>query len=133
MSSKEIRPKWWQVYLIFPLLIALFAIDNRLKISTRGHETVQIGIVLLVYGLVHLWIKANSRALSRMDQAGHPGMVRVIRILPADPPALGREGSSGLKLPDTEIKGLLSNTFEIGYIDTESFPMHEVQQELNEE
>ena len=68
MSSQNAGPKWWQVYLTLPLLMALFAADSRLKISIRGHQLVQIGIVLLVYGLIHLWIKANSAVLSKMDR-----------------------------------------------------------------
>ena len=35
----------------------------------RGHQAVQIGIILLVYGLIHLWLKANAAALSNMDQS----------------------------------------------------------------
>ncbi len=68
MTSPKISPKWWQLYLSFPLLIALFVMDHRLKISTPGHEAVQIGIILLVYGCIHFWLKANARALSGMDQ-----------------------------------------------------------------
>jgi len=133
MRSQDARPKWWQVYLTFPLLIVLFAIESRLKISIRGHQIVQIGIILLIYGLIHLWIKANSTALSKTDRAQYLGTVRVIRIPPAKLPGSGMEDGSRLKLPDSEIKGLLSNTFEMDYIDAESFPMNEVQQELNKE
>ncbi len=61
MSSNYARPKWWQLYLTFPLLIALFAVDSRLKISMRGHQAVQIVIVLLIYRLVHLWLRANAK------------------------------------------------------------------------
>jgi len=68
MKTNYARPKWWQVYLTFPLLIALFMLDSRLKLSERGHMAVQIGIILIVYGLIHLWLKANARALSNMDQ-----------------------------------------------------------------
>ena len=65
MTSPNNSPKWWQLYLTFPLLIALFVMDHRLKISTPGHQAVQIGIVLLVYGLIHLWLKANRSAFSK--------------------------------------------------------------------
>jgi hypothetical protein len=129
--SQDIRPKWWQLYLIFPLLIALFGMDGRLKISTRGHQVVQIGIVLLVFGLVHLWLRANSSALSQMDKAQYRGTVRVIRI---PPPQLSETDKRPLlQLPDLEIKGMLSDTFEMDYIDAESFPVNEVSQELKKE
>ena len=131
MRSQDVRPKWWQVYLIFPLLIILFAIDHYLKISSRGHQMVQIGIVLLVFGLVHFWLKANSSALSQMDREQYQGMIRVIRI--SSPELSETDKHPMLQLPDSEIKGMLSNTFEMDYIDVESFPVDEVSHELNKE
>ena len=83
MSSQDVHPKWWQLYLTFPLLLALFLLDSRLILSVRGHQAVQIGILLLVYALVHLWLKANSTALSKMDQRQYRGTIRVIRIPPS--------------------------------------------------
>ena len=133
MSSPNKNPKWWQLYLVFPLLIALFTVDNRLKISTRGHQAVQIGIVLLVYGLVHLWLKANSRALSRMDQNQPYETIRIIRIPSYQLPESKNDQHPLFQLPDSEIKGVLSDTFEMDYIDAESFPVDEVSQELNKE
>jgi hypothetical protein len=133
MSSQDVRPKWWQVYLTLPLLLALFALDSRLKLSVRGHQAVQIGIILLVYGLVHLWLKANSTALSKMNREQYYGRVTVIRIPPSQLPDADRDKHPILQLPDSEIKGVLSDTFEMDYIDAESFPVEEVPQELNKE
>jgi len=126
MSSQD-RPKWWQVYLTFPLLIALFAVDSRLKLSIRGHQVVQIGIVLIVFGLIHLWLKANARALSAMDRAQLRRRVTVIRIQPHQLPAMDNEYKKRpmFQLPDAEIKGTLSETFEMDYIDAESFKNEE--------
>jgi hypothetical protein len=133
MSSRDNHPKWWQLYLAFPLLVALFAIDTRLKLSTRGHQAVQIGTVLLVYGLVHLWLKANATVLSNMDRRQYYGGVKVFRIPPSRLPAADRERIQILQLPDTEIKGVLSDTFETDIIDAEFFPVDEVPQELKKE
>ena len=121
MSTKYARPKWWQVYLTFPLLIALFAVDSRLKLSTRGHQAIQIGIVLLVYGLIHAWLKANAQALSAMDQMQPTGKVRVIKIEPHELPIMDYEYKprAMLQLLDSEIKGTLSDTFEMDSIDAE--------------
>jgi|SRR6266498_2664175 hypothetical protein len=130
MFSSNVRPKWWQLYLLFPLLIALFMFDFHLKISTRGHQAVQIGILLLVYGLVHLWLKANSTALSKLDQRQYHGTITVIRIPPSQ---LSDTGKRILQLPESEIKGVLSNTFDMDYIDAESLPIDEVPQELNKD
>ena len=130
MSSNQTRPKWWQLYLIFPLLIALFAVDTQLKLSTRGHQAIQIGAVLLIYGLVHVWLKANARALSAMDQEQFDGRAIVTRIQPYELPATDDEYKRRpmFQLPDSEIKGTLSQTFEMDYIDAEFVsPIDEVR------
>ncbi len=133
MSTNTARPKWWQVYLTFPLLIALFLLDSRLKLSERGHQTVQIGIILLVYGLVHLWLKANARALSKMDQRQFHGTVTVTRVPSYQLPEPKNDKRPMFQFTNSEIKGTLSDTFEMETIDAESFPVDEVSQELNKE
>lgn len=130
MSHQKVRPKWWQVFLTFPLLIVLFAVDHRLRISTRGHQVVQMGIVLLVFGLIHLWLTANATALSRMDQMTYREAITVIRIPPFQPSA---EQRWTLRLPDSEIKGVLSDTFEMNFIDAEALPIDENVQETNKD
>lgn len=129
--SQHTRPKWWQVYLTLPLLIALFAMDSRLKISMRGHQVVQIGIVLLVYGLIHLWLKANATALSRMDRIQDHGTFTVIQIPSYHLP--DKDKLPVVQFPDSELKGVLSDTFEMDYIDAVALPVDEVPQELDKE
>ena len=120
MSSSNARPKWWQLYLSFPLLIALFIGESHLKISSGGHETLQIGILMIIYGLIHIWLKANSSALSQMDRDQYQGRITVIQISP-----------DGMKhptfqIPASERKGVLSDTFDVGYIEADSFPIDQV-------
>lgn len=129
-SNSPRRPKWWQVYLSFPLLVALFTLEGRLKLSSGVHLAAQIGILLLVYGLIHLWLKANSVPLSQMDQTPSPTRVTVI---PAAPYRLSGEERPIFQLPDSEIKGVLGDTFEMDYIDVDSFPADPVPQELHKE
>ena len=125
MFPQHPHPKWWQLYLTFPLLIALFVADSRLKISTRGHQVVQLGIILLVYGLIHLWLKANARALSNLDRIQDHGAFKVIEVTAQDTrPTLHISGS--------ELKGVLSDTFEMDIIDAEFLPINEVPQKLKE-
>ena len=134
MSTQYARPRWWQVYLTFPLLVVLFMLDNRLKLSSRGHQMVQIGIILLVYGLIHLWLKANATALSGMDQRQAHGRITVIQVpmyeLPDDTVVDGRPI---FEIPASGIKDVLSDTFEMDYIDAEVFPIDEVSQGLKKE
>ena len=126
MASTNIRPKWWQLYLTFPLLVAVFLVDNRLRLSTRGHQAVQIAILVLVFGLVHLWLKANARALSRMDQQRSYGTVRVIRIPLVQDSEFEDQKGSMLHLPESEIKGLLTDTADIHYMGEESTSIQEI-------
>jgi len=133
MSSSNLHPKWWQLYLTFPLLIILFVAESQLRISSRGHQAVQIADVLLIFGLIHLWIKANSSALSRMDQEQYYGRVTVIRIPPDQLSDLEIEERSTITPLTSEIKGVLSDTFEMDYIDAEAFPINEVSPELKKE
>jgi hypothetical protein len=135
MSSNYARPKWWQVYLTIPLLIALFVLDSRLKLSVRGHQAMQIGIILLVYGLIHLWLKVNAKALSGIDQARYGGFVRVIKMPPNQLPDGDNQDKKRpmLQLPDSEIKGILSDTFEMDVSDVEFYPVDEVTHDLKKE
>jgi len=128
MSSSNLRPKWWQLYLTLPLLIVLFIVDNRLGITTRGHQVVQIGIVLLVYGLIHLWLKANASALSKMDQKRVRGTITVIQAPVSQLPGADVRRRPMFELPAAEIKGVLSDTFDMDYMDekaSQSVKFHE--------
>ena len=126
MSPSSQHPKWWQLYLTFPLLITMFVLDSRLKISTRGHQAVQIGAVLLIYGLIHLWLKANRSALSGEVREGPVKIYRVIEIPPAGSPELEGEKKSILQLSDSEIHGLLDDGMEMSYTDPELFSYKEI-------
>ncbi len=75
MQSQNHLPKWWQLYLIFPSMVLLFAVDSRLNISASGHQFVQIGILGLILSFVYIWLIANTSALSRMDQKRNGGRI----------------------------------------------------------
>jgi hypothetical protein len=72
---------------------------------------------------VRLWLKANARTLSAIDKAQLGGRVTIIKIQPHELPLANYEYKqrSVLQLPDLGIKGTLSDTFEMDYIDAESF------------
>ena len=133
MSTNYARPKWWQVYLTLPLLIALFIVDNRLKLSERGHQAVQIGIVLFVYALVHAWLKANAKALSNIDARQSHATVTVTRVPLYTLPKPTSNQRTMFQFTNSEIKGTLSDTFEMEIIDAEFLPVDEAMQELNKE
>lgn len=135
MSSQSIRVKWWQLYLAVPLLIGLFMLDSRLRISVRWHQAVQIGIILFVYGLIQLWLNANAKMLRAVDRSRYGDWVTVIKIQPyelTDPDMQDKQGKL-LDLPGSETRGILGDTFEMDYIDAESFPVDEVAEESKKE
>jgi len=98
-------------------------VDSRLRLSQREHIALQIGILLVVYGLVHLWLKANEVALSGMDRDRYRGTIRVIRVPAPRLSETETERGHLLQLPDSELKGMLSDTFELDYIDAEALSL----------
>ncbi len=92
-------PKWWQLYALFPLLILLLVLEHRLPFSAGEHQAAQIGIILLVYGLVHLWLRANEAALAETDEEPSQAMVTARFYpswLPDAPSADGSEEESAV-------------------------------------
>jgi hypothetical protein len=74
MFGKISRPKWWLLYLLLPVLVGLFVIESKASISDADHRVVEVGIVLLVFGLFELWLRANDanlRAQQWRAQQGH--------------------------------------------------------------
>ena len=133
MSSQTLRPKWWQLYLVLPLLLTLFIVEHRLSVSTLGHQVVQIGIVLLIYGFIQRWLNANRRAFSQMDREQNDGRITVVRMPFMQIPASSNGSRLTFQLPDSEIKGVLSDTFERDFSDGISFPIDEVSHESKNE
>jgi len=129
MNSSNACPRWWQLYLLFPILIALFIVDHQLRLSTHGHEVMQIGILLIVYGLVYWWLKANSIALSEMDRQKYYGRVTILQIHQL--PEAKEERHPMFQLPSAEEKGMLSDTFEIETMHADR--INEVAQEMKKE
>ncbi len=57
------RPKWRLLNLIVVLAFGLLALDARVHLSQIGHEAAEIGIVLVIFGLIGLWLHANAEAI----------------------------------------------------------------------
>jgi hypothetical protein len=118
MSGNARKPRWWQLYVMLPLLTALFLVEMRLRLTSTEHIIAQLGILGLIYGSVHIWLQANRRALMGLDEEHAEWRVRVYQFPPA---ALATpstaQSSSGerhtARLPQVEVKGVLSTTFEL--------------------
>ena len=67
MYSKKQRPSRWLLYLSLPMMIGLFLLEMRLSLSDTGHRFAELIIVLIVFGSMSLWLKANTGALIQED------------------------------------------------------------------
>jgi hypothetical protein len=56
------KAKWWLLFAIFPLSAGLLWLDGRLTLQPQGHQLLETGIVLLSFGLMALWVRANQTA-----------------------------------------------------------------------
>ena len=131
MRSNAVTPKWWQLYLTFPLLMGLFLLDSHLELSVGGHELFQFGSVLLEFVLVQVWLRTNASALRQMDDESYHTKITVIEIPGRDARDVSHGRRPLLPLPDAEIKGVLSDTFEMDYVEVGSRSHEEVPQEVN--
>lgn len=120
-AKRPPRPKWWQLYLTFPLLVGLFLLDTRLQLSIGGHEAVQMGSLVLEFVLVQLWLRANAKALNYMDDEEFSRTMHVIQIPPFERTQMGTDFQQALPAMPVEIKGVLTDGFGMNYIDAHSF------------
>ncbi len=100
-------PKWWQLYALFPLLVLLLVLEHRLPFSAGEHQAAQIGIILLVYGLVHLWLRGNEAALAETDEEPSQAMVTARFYpswLPDAPSADGSDDDSSPVVKITDVR-----------------------------
>ena len=42
------------------VLVGLLVIEIKIPISEMGHRVVEVGIVVLIFGLIELWLRAND-------------------------------------------------------------------------
>jgi hypothetical protein len=70
MGKERRRPSWWQLWLLLPALGILAFLEARASLSPAGHRVVEVAIVLVVYGLVSVWLRANQVRLLRESRDG---------------------------------------------------------------
>src|SRR5262249_58285787 len=57
------KPAWWQLYALVPIIAGLFILDHRAALPPGWHKAVQATIILVIYGLVWRWLRANAYVL----------------------------------------------------------------------
>ena len=74
---------------------------------------VQIGIVLLVYALMYIWVSANATALLKMDRSEHRGSFIAVHFL-----ALANNDLDPMfALSNRDMKSTFADASETQYID----------------
>ena len=63
MRTKTRRPPWWQLWVLVPVLGILGFLETGTPLTAVDHKLAEVGIVLLVFGLISLWLRANQAAL----------------------------------------------------------------------
>ena len=118
MSSRNHKPQWWQLYIIVLVLAGLFVLEIRLGLKGALNIAAQLGILFLAYACMQVWIRANRRALMHLDEESGEWRFKVYELNAADL-ARAHEAASRLerrpivRLPQGEVKGVLSTTFEM--------------------
>ncbi|RPI52175.1 MAG: hypothetical protein EHM56_08690 [Chloroflexi bacterium] len=68
MGKEKRHAAWWQLWLLLGGLGGLAFAEVRIPLSVTGHRIVEVGIVLAVYGLLYVWVRANEVAWLRETQ-----------------------------------------------------------------
>ena len=117
MWTEKKHPSWWQLYVMLPVLVGLFWPEEKAALTETEHVIAELGILFLIFGFVQLWLRANRSALLYLD--GEEGRWRTNRYeFPAaqlrdlDDHEDGAERRPMFQIPASEIKGVLSDTFE---------------------
>jgi hypothetical protein len=117
MTSKKRHPQWWQLYIGLPLLVGLFWSEMQLPLTPTENIIAQLGILILIFGFVQLWLHANRSALMGLDEEEGKWEFRVYQIPPGslgtfDDVEVHPMERPLLQIPAGGIKGVLSDTFE---------------------
>ncbi len=62
--EKGSKPSWWLLYLTVPLMIGALVVESQLAASVEAHRVMEFGIVVVGFGLMWLWVRANESALA---------------------------------------------------------------------
>jgi hypothetical protein len=117
MSTEKKHPKWWQLYVMLPVLVSLFYPETRAALTETGHIIAEVGILFLIFGFVQLWLRANRSALMNLDPA-EAGWRISLHEVPAEQLRAVEEMKKSPhpdrtpERPGREIRGVLGDAFE---------------------
>ena len=83
MSVQKRKPAWFVLYLLILMMFLMFVIEGRDGLPDWANEAATLGIVLLVFGAMHLWVRANLPNLMQDELRDlKPGEFRFIEVPP---------------------------------------------------
>ena len=68
MKNGLYRPRWKVLYLFTVVVFGLFWMEATSPFSEVTHRLIEIGLVLLLFGLMIVWLKINKLALLMEEQ-----------------------------------------------------------------
>ena len=74
----KVRPKWLLLFALVPLMIGFLVVDDEMPIVPWAHELLEIGILLVVFALMFVWMHSNRVALT------HEELMHIHWIDPSD-------------------------------------------------
>ena len=120
MVPRRRKPQWWQLYVGLPLLCSLFVFEINLHLSHTDDTMLQLAILGLIFVFMRLWLRANNGALMELDEEAPERReqwgVRVYQFPAAEritPVRVSTVRGPLIDIPQGEIKGVLSPTFEL--------------------
>jgi len=100
MRVKRSRPSWWQLWLLVPALAIAAFLEARASLSPAGHIVVEVAIVLIVYGLLSVWMRANRIELLRESSDDwSQANLETVAQLPTVPGAIAGSNGDGRREP----------------------------------
>jgi hypothetical protein len=100
MTEERRRPSWWQLWLLLPVFGILAFSEARASLSPAGHRVVEVAIILVVYGLVSVWLRANrARVLHESRDSLAQTRAETVIYLPSAPGTIAGNNGNGHREP----------------------------------
>ncbi len=112
VNPKRSRQSWWQLYALALIMIGLLILAHYLAPSPGWRTFLDIGVVVLGYGVITVWVEAHSTVLLRRP--------------PAEPP------SQIVELLEGEMSSLTSPSIQF-YAGSDTIIIYEMPEHLNED
>jgi hypothetical protein len=80
MMIRKSKANGWLLFALLPFMLLLLVGDALLPETPVGHGIVEIGIVLLTFGLMALWVHANAYAIQQEEYEGYRWTVTAITV-----------------------------------------------------